>query len=103
MTHRASLAFAAGRLCSAPVAKTAVLITGANGEIGRSLLHALSNDGRYDVITLDLTPMPESLRSIPSASYAGNIMDRYLLDQIAAHHEFDQVFHLAALLSTRGE
>jgi nucleoside-diphosphate-sugar epimerase len=33
----------------------------------------------------------------------GNIMDRYLLDQIAAHHEIDIVFHLAALLSTRGE
>jgi nucleoside-diphosphate-sugar epimerase len=30
-------------------------------------------------------------------------MDRYLLDQIAAHHEIEVVFHLAALLSTRGE
>jgi nucleoside-diphosphate-sugar epimerase len=30
-------------------------------------------------------------------------MDRYLLDQIAAHHDIDVVFHLAALLSTRGE
>ena len=30
-------------------------------------------------------------------------MDRYLLDQIAAHHEIEIVFHLAALLSTRGE
>jgi nucleoside-diphosphate-sugar epimerase len=87
----------------ARMAKTAVLITGANGEIGRSLLFSLSKDSRYEIVTLDLTPMPEALRSVPSASYAGNIMDRYLLDQIAAHHEFDQVFHLAALLSTRGE
>jgi nucleoside-diphosphate-sugar epimerase len=30
-------------------------------------------------------------------------MDRYQLDQLAAHHEVDMVFHLAALLSTRGE
>jgi nucleoside-diphosphate-sugar epimerase len=30
-------------------------------------------------------------------------MDRYLLDQIAAHHEIEVIFHLAALLSTRGE
>jgi threonine 3-dehydrogenase len=35
--------------------------------------------------------------------YAGNILDRNLLDQIAAHHEIGAVFHLAALLSTRGE
>src|SRR5580700_920721 len=83
--------------------KAMVLVTGANGEIGRSLLPALVENGGYDVVTLDLTPLPESLRPLVKASYAGNIMDRYLLDQIAAHHEIDGVFHLAALLSTRGE
>src|SRR5271170_1931274 len=83
--------------------KTVVLVTGANGEIGRSLLQTLARDGGYDAVTLDLTPLPESMRSLVTASYAGNIMDRFLLDQIAAHHEVDMVFHLAALLSTRGE
>lgn len=85
------------------MAKTSVLITGSNGEIGRSLVDALSKDGRFSVVTLDLTPAPEAYRAACAASYAGNIMDRYLLDQIAAHHEFETVFHLAALLSTRGE
>ena len=85
------------------MAKTVVLVTGANGEIGRSLLQTLARDGGYDAVTLDLTPLPESMRSLVTASYAGNIMDRYLLDQLAAHHEVDMVFHLAALLSTRGE
>lgn len=85
------------------MAKTVVLVTGANGEIGRSLLHTLARHGGYDAVTLDLTPLPESMRSLVAASYAGNIMDRYLLDQLAAHHEVDMVFHLAALLSTRGE
>jgi nucleoside-diphosphate-sugar epimerase len=80
-----------------------VLVTGANGEIGRSLLSTLASDGGYDVVTLDLTPLPEGMGSLVAASYAGNIMDRYLLDQLAAHHEVDMVFHLAALLSTRGE
>ena len=83
--------------------KAMVLVTGANGEIGRSLLRTLAESGGYDVVTLDLTPLPESQRPLVTASYAGNIMDRYLLDQIAAHHEVDGVFHLAALLSTRGE
>ena len=81
----------------------AVLVTGANGEIGRSLLARLGQEGRVEVVTLDLTPLPEDLRPKATASYAGNIMDRYLLDQIAAHHEFEAVYHLAALLSTRGE
>ncbi len=80
-----------------------MLVTGANGEIGRSLLQTLAQDGSFEVATLDLTPLPEAARPLASASYTGNIMDRYLLDQLAAHHEVDMVFHLAALLSTRGE
>jgi nucleoside-diphosphate-sugar epimerase len=85
------------------MAKTVVLVTGANGEIGRSLLQTLARHGGYDAVTLDLTPLPDAMRPLVAASYAGNIMDRYLLDQLAAHHEVDMVFHLAALLSTRGE
>ncbi len=85
------------------MAKTAVLVTGANGEIGRALLASLAADGGYSVVTLDLTPLPDAARAFASATYAGNIMDRYLLDQIAAHHDVDVVFHLAALLSTRSE
>ena len=83
--------------------RSVALVTGANGEIGRSLIQTLARDGGCDIVTLDLTPLPESMRTLVSASYAGNIMDRFLLDQLAAHHEVDQIFHLAALLSTRGE
>src|ERR1700734_4064344 len=83
--------------------KPVVLVTGANGEIGRSLLERLHATGRYAIVTVDLTPLPERLRGLCVETYAGNIMDRYLLDQIAAHHEIEMVFHLAALLSTRGE
>ncbi|HLK39367.1 MAG TPA: NAD-dependent epimerase/dehydratase family protein [Polyangiaceae bacterium] len=85
------------------MSKEAVLVTGANGEIGRALVRALVRDGGAEVVTIDLTPAPDETRALVHASYAGNIMDRYLLDQIAAHHEVDAVFHLAALLSTRGE
>src|SRR6187397_3355208 len=83
--------------------KPVVLISGANGEIGRSLLERLHAEGVYRVVTVDLTPVPERYRGFCLETYAGNIMDRYLLDQIAAHHEIEVVFHLAALLSTRGE
>ena len=85
------------------MSKPVVLVTGANGEIGRSLLERLHREGKYRVVTVDLTPLPERYRGFCLETYAGNIMDRYLLDQIAAHHEIEVVFHLAALLSTRGE
>ncbi|MBX3186476.1 MAG: NAD-dependent epimerase/dehydratase family protein [Labilithrix sp.] len=85
------------------MSKPVVLVTGANGEIGRTLLQRLHAEGRYRVVTVDLTPLAEKYRSLCLETYAGNIMDRYLLDQIAAHHDIEVVFHLAALLSTRGE
>jgi nucleoside-diphosphate-sugar epimerase len=85
------------------MAKAAVLVTGANGEIGRALLGALAREGGHEIVTLDLTPPLDAERAFVAASYAGNIMDRYLLDQVAAHHDVDVVFHLAALLSTRSE
>ncbi|MGA7123784.1 MAG: NAD-dependent epimerase/dehydratase family protein [Polyangiaceae bacterium] len=85
------------------MANTLALVTGANGEIGRSLLRALAEYGGYDVVSLDLTPLPAEQRPLVTASYVGNIMDGHLLDQLAAQHEIDMVFHLAALLSTRGE
>ncbi len=83
--------------------RTAVLVTGANGEIGRSLLRTLAEQGGYDIVALDLAPLSDATRPFVVASYAGNIMDRSLLDQVAAHHDVDVVFHLAALLSTRSE
>lgn len=79
------------------------LITGANGEIGRSLVERLHADGRYRIVVLDLTAVPDRVRALCEAAYTGNILDRNLLDQIAAHHEIGAVFHLAALLSSRGE
>jgi threonine 3-dehydrogenase len=85
------------------MAKPVVLVTGASGEIGRLLLQELAREGSHDLATLDLSPLPDATRGLVTWSYSGNITDRYLLDQIAAHHEVDAVFHLAALLSTRGE
>jgi nucleoside-diphosphate-sugar epimerase len=83
--------------------RTAVLVTGANGEIGRSLLRTLAVRCGADVIAMDLTPLPDATRAFAVASYGGSIVDASLVDQIAANHEVDVVFHLAALLSTRGE
>ncbi|HXX66048.1 MAG TPA: NAD-dependent epimerase/dehydratase family protein [Polyangiaceae bacterium] len=85
------------------MAKHVVLVTGANGEIGRALLQELARGSESEIVALDLTPLHDAMSDCVAASYTGNIVDKSLLDQLAAQHEMDKIFHLAALLSTRGE
>ncbi|HKB04471.1 MAG TPA: NAD-dependent epimerase/dehydratase family protein [Gemmataceae bacterium] len=80
-----------------------VLITGASGEIGHGLIEFLSARADRPVVTLDLSPLPYELAGRVRQHYVGSILDPQLLDRILAEFEIDLVFHLAAVLSTRGE
>ena len=83
--------------------KPVVLLTGASGEIGHGLIERLARDGQRAIITLDLRPLePEVARNV-QYQYTGSILDQALLERILAEFEVDLIFHLAALLSTRGE
>jgi len=83
--------------------KPVVLVTGASGEIGHGLIDALARDADHAIISLDLRGLePGSARHVEQ-QYTGSILDRSLLERILAEYEVDLVFHLAALLSTRGE
>ena len=83
--------------------KPAVLITGANGEIGHGLIASLAADGSRPIVTLDLTPLDPSLTRLVAREFTGSILDHVLLERMLAEFEVDLIFHLAALLSTRGE
>jgi nucleoside-diphosphate-sugar epimerase len=83
--------------------KPVVLITGASGEIGHGLIEGLSRDGGRPIITLDLKPLEAALAGSVQQQYTGSILDGNLLERILSEYEVDLVFHLAALLSTRGE
>ncbi len=83
--------------------KPVILITGASGEIGHGLIERLAGNTDRPVITLDLSPLPPELASLVRQHYIGSILDPQLLDRILAEFEIDLVFHLAAVLSTRGE
>jgi nucleoside-diphosphate-sugar epimerase len=80
-----------------------VLITGASGEIGHGLIEALAARPDRPVVTLDLSPLAPDLAARVRQHYVGSILDPQLLDRILAEFEIDLVFHLAAVLSTRGE
>jgi len=82
--------------------KPVVLITGAAGEIGHTLISRLSGVGR-PVITLDVTPLERDLASQAFRVFTGSILDTGLLERILSEFEVDLIFHLAALLSTRAE
>jgi threonine 3-dehydrogenase len=85
------------------VRKPVVLITGASGEIGHGLIERLDREGERPILTLDLKPLEPEHASKVQRQFTGSILDDNLLERILSEYEVDLVFHLAALLSTRGE
>ena len=83
--------------------KPAILITGANGEIGHGLIIALHKKYKVNIITLDLNQLDNSISGLASEELTGNILDSDLIDQLNGEYEFTTIYHLAALLSTRAE
>jgi len=81
----------------------AVLVTGANGEMGHGLIERLSEEGSHTIIGVDLKPLDEALHGRCAATIAGDILDPRLLERIQSEFDIHTVYHLAALLSTRAE
>jgi nucleoside-diphosphate-sugar epimerase len=80
-----------------------ILITGANGEIGHGLVARLAEAGSTRIVALDLHPVDESVRARCHRVVTGDISDIALLDNLSATYDFDAIYHLAALLSTKSE
>ncbi len=82
--------------------KRVVLITGAAGEIGQALIRDLSAKETYDILSLDLHPLPDEMKGL-STHIIGDVLDKKLFARLVTEYEIDVLFHLAALLSTRSE
>jgi threonine 3-dehydrogenase len=80
-----------------------ILITGANGEIGHGLVAALSEASPVRIIALDLHSPDVYIQNRCHRVVTGDISDIALLDNLAATYDFDAIYHLAALLSTKSE
>lgn len=83
----------------------AILVTGAGGEMGHALLEAFAgrHHGGREIVAMDLRPLPADRAAHASATYAGDVSDPAFADEILAKHDVSEIWHLAALLSTRGE
>lgn len=77
-----------------------VLITGAGGQIGSDLAEALTGRGAT-VVATDIAARPERIRC--DAWHHLDIVDRNAVLSLFRQVQPDVVFHLAAILSARGE
>ena len=83
--------------------KSAILISGANGEMGGALISALHNSNITNIVAMDLNTLDKSIAHYCSEQIIGNILDEDLIEQLNAEYEFSNIFHLAALLSNKAE
>ena len=83
--------------------KPATLITGANGEVGHGLITALHQENHRKIVAMDLNQLENYISDLCFKEITGNILDTDLIDQLNGEYEFDTIYHLAALLSTRAE
>jgi threonine 3-dehydrogenase len=80
--------------------RTAVLVTGACGEIGQALVGGLARSGDYRIVTTDLLPLPEAIEALSAEHVQGDLV--YRIKQFY-DYDFDVIFHLAASLSSKAE
>lgn len=83
--------------------KPVILITGANGEIGHGLIEHFTSLRDRRIVALDLKSFPPELEKMCSATIVGDILDEDLLQRLVSEYEIHEIYHLAALLSTRSE
>lgn len=77
-----------------------ILVTGANGQIGRVLTAALrERHGRENVIASDIVKTPEANEPYLFL----DILNETRLHEIVEDHKVTQIYHLAAILSANGE
>lgn len=82
---------------------TAILITGAGGEVGHGLIRALWDQGARDIVAIDIRELEPEIRTMCAQTFVGDICDAMLLGRLLAMYEVYEIYHLAALLSTRAE
>tara|TARA_Y100001970_G_scaffold79806_1_gene101474 strand:+ start:330 stop:1295 length:966 start_codon:yes stop_codon:yes gene_type:complete len=80
-----------------------ILITGVNGEMGHSLIEQFNKLGINNIIGLDIKPINKKNKLLLRKEYVGDIKDKNLINQIFTENKITEVYHLAAVLSTKSE
>ncbi len=79
-----------------------IVVTGAAGQVGSEMVTALrSRYGQEAVLATDIKP-PNAVME-PGSFLFLDVTDAAAVSEIVREHEADKIFHLAAILSARGE
>ncbi len=80
-----------------------ILVTGAGGQVGLDLIEELRRRG-HEVHGSDVAPRPAPERLEPSVPWhALDVTDAARVSGLVRELELDRIYHLAAILSARGE
>jgi threonine 3-dehydrogenase len=80
-----------------------ILITGAGGQIGGDLVHALARRD-HEIIATDVAVKPDRVEAAPNVTWHHlDVTDPSAVMALFRQVRPDKVFHLAAILSARGE
>jgi len=63
----------------------------------------MAEAGHDGILALDLNPIDSSMQELCRETFVGDILDRDLMERIVSRFEVREIYHLAALLSTRAE
>jgi len=77
------------------------IITGASGEIGQNLISRFNKVENKKIIALDLNPPNKKLNLYKFIK--GSILDQEVINQLSENYIIEEIFHLAAVLSTKAE
>ena len=78
-----------------------ILIIGANGQIGSALTYTLrENYSNHQVIAADIRP---AINDDDGPFELLDILDKKRLAEVIKKHQINQIYHLAAILSAKGE
>ncbi len=83
--------------------KDAILITGANGEVGHGLIPELAKNKENIIIALDIQELDDSMKPYVHEVIVADITDKKIIEGILEKHKVTTVFHLAGILSTGAE
>ncbi len=81
-----------------------ILVTGACGQIGTDLVGTLQQKyGSENVVASDYRPHPSCRKRSWQPFIFLNVLDQAQLEQIVFDYEIDTIYHMAAVLSAKGE
>lgn len=82
------------------MSETKILVTGALGQLGSELVDALRKDfGADNVVASDIRNPSENTGIFEII----DVLDKNRIDEVVEKHQITQIYHLAAMLSAKGE